>query len=302
MSATVETAAAVPEHATDCHAHVFDPQRFPYADDRRYTPPPATVDELSALHARLGIERVVLVQPSVYGTDNRCLLAALDRLGDRARGIAVIADAGPASDLQAMHERGVRGVRLNLQVARESHTAAIRRRILRLSQRLDDLPWIIQLYAALPTLVELVDTLTALPQRVLIDHFAMPEAAAGTAQGGFDRLLELLARPNVHVKLSGPYQISVLAPDYGDITPIARALYAAAPDRTVWGSDWPHPGGARRSANAKAGDIEPFRDEDDAHNLGLVARWFPDADVRRSVLADNPDRLFGFGSGPAMRQ
>jgi 2-pyrone-4,6-dicarboxylate lactonase len=284
----------LPDKTTDCHVHVFDPDRFPYASDRRYTPLAATADELAAVHRRLGVERAVLVQPSVYGTDNRCLLAALDQFGGGARGVAVIGDGDDAARLGAMHASGVRGVRLNLQVTHESDIASIRSRVLRLSQQLGSLQWVIQIYASLPVIVAIADTLTALPQRVLIDHFGMAKAVNGTSQTGFPELLSLVSHPSIHVKLSGPYQISKQGPAYPDIAPIARNLFSAAPTRTVWGSDWPHPGGAQRPVDAKPGDVEPFRQEDDARNLGLVAEWFPDADARRQLLVDNPSRLFGF--------
>jgi predicted TIM-barrel fold metal-dependent hydrolase len=134
--------------------------------------------------------------------------------------------------------------------------------------------------------------LRALPQRVLIDHFGMAKAVGGTAQEGFRQLLALLSHPAIHIKLSGPYQISTQAPDYPDVAPIARSLFDAAPTRCIWGSDWPHPGGAQRPANAKPSDIEPFREEDDAHNLRLVASWLPDTDAQRQLLSVNPERLF----------
>jgi 2-pyrone-4,6-dicarboxylate lactonase len=282
----------LPENTSDCHVHVFDPDHFAYAADRRYTPPAATVDDLVDLHGRLGIERAVLVQPSVYGADNRCLLAALDRLGDRARGVAVIGDRVNVAELNAMHARGVRGVRLNLQVARQSDAASIRSLIVQTSQQLRSLPWIIQIYASLPVIVAVADTLATLPQRVLLDHFGMAKAVEGTSQDGFAELLALLSHPNIHIKLSGPYQISLQGPAYLNVAPIAHSLFSAAASRAVWGSDWPHPGGAQRPVDTRPGDIELFRPEDDARNLGLIADWLPDADQRRQLLVENPGRLF----------
>ncbi|WP_418320101.1 amidohydrolase family protein [Piscinibacter sakaiensis] len=274
--------------------HVFDPARYPYAAGRRYTPPSATVDDLVAMHRKLGIERAVLVQPSVYGTDNRCLVAALQRLRGRARGIAVIGASDDRTRLQQLHASGVRGVRLNLQVAHQRDTLAIRHRILHLSEQLSDLPWLIQLYAGLEVIAGVADTLAGLPQCVLIDHFGMARASAGVEQNGFRELLALAARPNVHVKLSGPYQISTRGPHYCDVAAIAHSLFEVAPDRTVWGSDWPHPGGSQRPADADPLAIEPFRQEDDRRTLGLLGEWLPAVGSRRRVLVDNPARLFGF--------
>jgi predicted TIM-barrel fold metal-dependent hydrolase len=288
-------ASGEPAHATDCHVHVFDPQRFAYHAARRYTPASATVEALIAVHARLGIERCVLVQPSVYGTDHRCLLAALDVLGGRARGVAVIDDGAGRAELEALHARGVRGARLNLQVSHDADVAQARQRLLRLSQQLQALPWVIQLHAALPVTVALASTLRSLPHNVLLDHFASASAAGGLRQAGFGELLALLASPNVHIKLSGPYQISHRTPAYDDVAPIARSLLAAAPCRAVWGSDWPHPAGAQRPANTSPEQVEAFREEDDARNLGLLSHWC-DAAERRQVLVDTPARLFGFAA------
>jgi 2-pyrone-4,6-dicarboxylate lactonase len=296
MNATVGFVAG--SCTTDCHVHVFEPDRFPYAASRRYTPPAATVDDLLAVHMRLGVQRAVLVQPSVYGTDNRCLLAALDRLGGQARGVAVIGDQHDAAQLASMHARGVRAARLNLHVAHQTDPAAIRSRILRLSEQLTDRSWIIQIYASLAALTTVATTLAGLPQRVLIDHFGMAQASRGTQQAGFRELLDLVGQPNIHIKLSGPYQISERAPGYDDVASIARSLFAAAPGRSVWGSDWPHPGGARRALDAKPTDIEPFRDEDDARNVGLVGDWLPDVEQRHQLLVKNPASLFGFGDPP----
>lgn len=277
----------------DCHVHVLDPERFPYIAGRRYTPPPATVTELRALHSRLGIVRTVLVQPSVYGTDNRCLLAALAELGPRARGVAVVDDTHPPSLLREMHEQGVRGARLNLQVDRIDDPHALRRRVLQLSEQLVELPWVLQVHASLQGLAGVAPTLATLRRPVVIDHFGMARADQGLRQPGFAELLELLEYPDMHIKLSGPYQISRLGPSYDDVTPIAKALVRAAPTRAIWGSDWPHPSGAQRSVDADPHAIEPFRVEDDDANLCLLHTW-ASAETCRQVLNDTPRKLFDF--------
>ena len=280
--------------ATDCHAHVFDPVRFPYAAGRRYTPPPATVDELLRLHDALGLQRVVLVQPSVYGSDNRCMVSALRQLGDRARGVAVIDDSFDRTHLEDLWAVGVRGVRLNLQVAREQDASQGQRMLEALAHAVSEVPLLVQIHAATAIVLSCAATIRAMRQPLLIDHFGLVRAAGGASQPELAPLLDLLAVPHVWIKLSGPYQISEASPGYEDIAPIARALFDAAPERTLWGSDWPHTGGVARSANYRMTDVEAFRSEDDASNLGLIDTWLPQAADRERLLKSNPARLFGF--------
>ncbi|WP_436316116.1 amidohydrolase family protein [Variovorax sp. LjRoot84] len=187
----------LPPLATDCHVHVFDPERFPYAPDRRYTPPPATVEALQQMHATLGIERVVLVQPSVYSADNRCLMDALVRLGPSARGIAVIDASFGRREVEALHGAGIRGVRINLHVTKGSGPGAAVQVLQETAKTLGDVPMLIQLYASLPVLLACAPTLRAMPQRVLIDHFGLAMAAAGPKQAGFADLLDLLSSESV---------------------------------------------------------------------------------------------------------
>lgn len=279
---------------TDCHAHVFDPARFPYAPDRRYTPPSATASALRELHQRLGVTRAVLVQPSVYGSDNSCLVDALRQLGPQARGVAVLADAVADSELEDLHAAGVRGARLNLHVERGNDLDAARRRLVALSDRIGARPWVVQLHAALPVILGLGDTLRALRQQVVIDHFALAPSAQGTSTPAFEALLSLLQATNIHIKLSGPYQISAADPDFADVTPLAQALMAAAPGRCVWGTDWPHPAGSRRRPDVQPGQVEEFLPINDHQLLDLLPLWAPQLEVRHRLLTDNPAHLFGF--------
>jgi len=283
-----------PPHATDCHAHIFDPTRFPYSSARRYTPPPATVPELLRMHDSIGIERVVLVQPSVYGTNNECLLDALKQLGERARGVAVINSTFSRTQLEDMHGAGVRGVRINLEVSKDSDTSDALRRLRATVDTLGDAPMLIQVYAALPVILACGPMLRGMRQQVLIDHFGLAKTNQGTGNQDFAALLDLMKSPNVWMKLSGPYQISDATPAYADIAPIAKALISASPRRVVWGSDWPHTGGSNRPADYKPTDLEPFRKEDDQRNFGLVWDWTAQAAMRHRLLVDNPERLYGF--------
>lgn len=285
---------ALPRHATDCHVHIFDPVRFSYSQQRRYTPPPATVRDLQAFHAALGIERAVLVQPSVYGTNNACLLDALRQLGAAARGVAVVDARASAAELADLRGQGVRGVRINLEVARDRDPSAAIARFMATQEQVAEAGLFIQLYGALPVVAALAPELFKARVPVLIDHFGLAQAALGTGQDGFEVLHSLLVARKVYIKLSGPYQISHQAPLYGDIHPVARALAGAALDQAVWGSDWPHTGGANRPKDYRPADFELFRTEDDGHHLGMLRQWTSSAAQREQILAGNPQRLYDF--------
>ncbi len=283
----------IPPGAVDCHLHVFDPRRFPYSPARRYTPPPATVADVCRFHAELGVARAVLVQPSVYASDNRCMLDALKQLGNDARGIAVIDRTFSAQQLDELAAAGVRGVRINLETGKGRDLDEAARRLCDTAQQIEGRGWAIQLWTALPVIAGLAARIMDQPHEIIIDHFGLAKVAGGVEQEGFSVLLSLMKTGKAYVKLSGPYMISQ-RPDYSDITGIAQALIEAAPDRVIWGSNWPHTSGSTRKPDAKPTDIEPFRQEDDGYNLGLVKSWAPDAGRRRQLLADNPARLFGF--------
>lgn len=283
----------VPPDACDCHVHVFGPaDRFPFAEDRVYTPGRATVDDLLSLQSALHLQRVVVVQATPYGADNACLLDALRRLGRRGRGVAVIGGATADSALGHMHELGVRGVRVNLETFGQRDPAAARTALLDAASRVASLGWHVQLYASLSVLASLHDTILQLTVPLVIDHFGRLRAAEGISQRGFDALLSLVRRGNVYVKLSATYRISDAA-DYSDAAAIARALIDAHPDHVVWGTDWPHPGG-RPGVPRHPGQIEPFRPEDDGRALNRLRRWAPNRAQLRKILVENPARLYGF--------
>lgn len=283
----------MPPGACDTHVHVLDPARFPFGADRRYTPGAATLDALDAMQAGLGVNRVVVVQNSVYGSDHRCLLDALARLGPgRARGVATVAATTTTAEIVDLDRAGVRGARLNLEVRRDRDTGAAAGALREVAARIPA-TWHIHVNAALPTLAGLADTLAALPAPVVLDHFAHIEAGDGVSQPGIGPVLDLLRSGKAVVKLSAPYQVS-RRPGYGDVAPIARALVATAPGRVMWGSDWPHTGGAGRPAAQPAEFVEPFRPEDDGANLALLSDWVPDTEVRRHILVDTPARIYGF--------
>jgi predicted TIM-barrel fold metal-dependent hydrolase len=285
----------LPAGACDCHVHVFGPyERFPLAVARNYTPAPASVEDLLALHRALHVSRVVIVQASPQGSDNACLVDALQRLnaaGHGARGVAVIDAATPDTGLEAMHRAGVRGVRVNLESA-GLHDPAVAAQLMRdAAVRVAPRGWHVQTYTTLPVIASLHDAIMGLPTPLVIDHFGRTEAARGTSQPGFDALLSLVRSGKAWVKLSAAHRISE-RPDCGDAAAIARALMAAHPDRMLWGTDWPHPGawpGVPRTRD----DVERFHPIDDGNALNRLAGWFGRAELGR-ILVDNPARLYGF--------
>jgi len=284
----------VPSGACDCHAHIFgDPQRFPFAPERVYTPPTASVEELAAFHRALRIDRVVIVHPSVYGTDNSCTLAALQQIGARARGVAVIDDRTPDAALGSMARAGIRGLRLNLETAGQTDPAVGRRRFQVVAARAASRAWHVQIYTR-PSVIEGIrDLVLASPIPVVFDHFGGAQGASGVDQPGFATLLDLIRSGKAYVKISGPYRGSTAAPDFRDMAPLAKAIIAANPERVLWGTDWPHPDSAQVPGRT-ATDIAPFHRIDDGRVLNQLAVWAPDAAVRRMILVDNPGRLYGF--------
>ena len=284
----------VPADACDCHTHIHgDPQRFPFFAGRVYTPETALPDEMSALHRALHMRRVVIVTPSVYGTDNAATLYGMQARGRDARGVAVIDDATPESALDAMAQAGVRGIRLNLATTGISDPAVGRRQLQRAFERVSRRNWHVQLNTDLAMVTALKALVAAAPVPVVFDHFAGAQAARGTSQPGFSDLLELVRSGKAYVKVSGAYRSSTLTPDYADVVPLARALITTNADRIVWGTDWPHPNSVTPPGR-KPTDITPLRQIDDSRLLNQLPVWAPDPQVRKKILVDNPVRLYGF--------
>lgn len=291
---TVKTAVdfEVPRGACDCHVHVFDPARFAYGAHRVYTPPEATTADLLALQQALHFDRVVIVQPSVYGTDMGATLDGIKSLGPaRARGVAVIDAAASKVALDAMHTAGVRGVRLNLETVGESDPAAIKRALATTVNQVAGRNWHIQFNTNLNVVAALQEELAGLPMPVVLDHFARAKASAGVGQKNFDALLALVKSGKAYVKISAAYRISDQRPNYPDAAAIAQAIVAANPDRVVWGTNWPHPGRGQTRT-----DIAPPYPCDDGMLLNQLPKWVPDPAIRRKILVDNPARLYDFAS------
>ena len=224
---------------TDSHHHIYD-SRYPIDPAAQLRPADATVADYRALRQRLGIGRHVVVQPSTYGTDNRCLLDALSQFGADARGIAAVADTVTDSELQNLHEAGVRGLRFNLEFLVGLTVAMIEP----LAKRIDPLGWHIQVNASAAQILEHRQLLASLSSALVIDHMGQIPQPTGVAHPAFRVIEDLMARGRTWVKLSGPYLVSRTgAPGYADVGVVARSLAQLAPDRMIWGSDWPHPTG-----------------------------------------------------------
>jgi len=284
----------VPAGACDCHTHIFgDSRRFSFTPSRAYTPETASIEEMRALHRTLHTDRVVIVQPSVYGTDNACTLDAIRQLGSDARGVAVIDDKTPDAALDKMARGGIRGIRVNLEAAGLTDPAAGRRRLQAAIQRVKSRTWHVQVYTRLSVIKGLEDQVLASPISIVFDHFGGAEASLGVRQPGFDALLNLVRTGHAYVKVSGAYRSSTQLPDYADVAPLAKALIAANPQQVLWGTDWPHPD-ASPVTGRKPTDVAPLLPIDDGRVFNQLATWAPDATERRMILVDNPARLYGF--------
>lgn len=276
-----------PPLGCDCHFHVFGPPgRYPYdQSDPRYVPPLAPVGDFLALAGKLGLQRFVFVQPSAYGRDNRCMLDAMREVGTtRCRGIVDIDENAPDSELSRLHEAGVRGVRINVPPVKPyeaGFAARLLPRIERLRARCREIGWQLDFLTPGWLTAELMPTLRRLDLDFTIAHFGLFPAKDGVNQPGFRQLLELLRQGErrCRIKLTGIYRMSV-AKGFADVEPMARALIEAAPDRVIWGSDYPH-----LSFADKVGSIELWN---------LLGSWAPDEAMRRKILVDNPQQLFKF--------
>jgi predicted TIM-barrel fold metal-dependent hydrolase len=287
MEHQVEPLFMAPPKSCDAHFHVFGPaDRYPHGgvDEKlRYAPPFAPLENYLAEARRLGFERFVFVQPSAYGRDNACMLDSMACV-PVCRGIVDIDQDAPDSVLAKLDAAGVRGVRINVSPVKQAEAGtaeSLLPRIRRLDARCAEIGWHLDFLLPGWLTLELMDTLRGLRAPFSLAHMGMFLAAAGVGQPGFLQLLDLLrhGEGRAWVKLTGTYRISK-APGFADVDPMAKALIAAAPDRLIWGSDYPH-----LSFADKVGTIELFN---------LIHRWAPDESTKRKILVENPERLFGF--------
>ena len=284
----------VPPGATDCAVHVFgDPKRHPYWAGRTYTPEPATVAELKQVMRALRLDRVIVVQASTYGTDNSCVVDSIRELGSGARGVAVIDDKTTEASLEEMHRGGVRGIRLSLGNLGATDPATAKQRLKAASDRMKNRKgWSVLISGSPATWEALGVELAAFAVPIVIDHFGEPRVADGVGQPGFTTVLNLVKSGKAYVKLSNADTLTS-QPDMSDVTPYAKALISANPQRIVWGTAWPHPS-AGAVPGRKPTDLALHRQTDDGRVMNMLAVWAPDAAMRKMILVDNPARLFGF--------
>ena len=272
-------ARRLPPLACDSHMHIFDP-RFAPSPHWKRTPPDAPVAAYRRLQQRLGTQRTVVVTPSTYGTDNACTLDALDQLGDGARGVAVVAQDVGDAELDRLHARRVRGLRVNF-VTPQSWGETTPQMLATLARKAARLPlWHIQVFMHPEQIVALESVLAALPVPLVIDHLGRIDPDEGPSADGYGALRRLLDGGNTWVKLSGAYMRST-APAYADTLVLAQALVRAAPERLVWGSDWPHTTAAPGTVN-------------DADLVDVLQAWCGSTAVMDRILVDNPAQLYGF--------
>ena len=267
-----------PEGACDTHMHIYD-GRYPTAPTAASTPPDALVEDYRAVKRRLGLTRTVVVQPSTYGTDNRCTVDAIAALGtDSTRGVAIVDDTVAPAELQDLGERGIRGARFHMLAGAPIPW----QRLDRIAARVGEVGWHVQLQLDGRDLPEREAQVRSWPGRIVIDHVGKFLEPVPPEHPAFRCLLGLVETGRVWVKLSGAYEVSKQgAPLYGDVGRLAKALVKAAPERMLWASNWPHP-----SVQDKP---------DDATLLDILLDWAPDEATRRRILVDNPAEVYGFG-------
>ena len=267
-----------PAGACDCHMHIFD-ARFPLAAKARRQEPDALVPAYRKVQQALGLERVVVVQPTAYGKDNRCTLEALAKFDGAARGVAIIDDATSDAEIEQLTRGGMRGVRFRMTGDPELPWEMLPRMAARLAAH----GWHVQFQMDGRELHTREPLLKSLPCELVVEHIGKFFEPVGAEHPGFQALLRLIDGGRCWVKLSGAYMMSKSGPPlYKDIGVPARALVAHAPERMVWGSNWPHPMSTR--------DTMP----DDAQLLDLLHYWAPDDVTRRRILVENPAQLYGF--------
>lgn len=266
-----------PPGSVDCHMHLYD-SHYPVAPGAKLRPADASIEDYRKLQERLGLERMVIVTPSTYGTDNRILLNGLAASNGKARGIAVLDSTVTDAELQRLHEAGVRGIRFNLR-----YGGAALDDMDKLAARIHALNWHVQVVSSGDKLVELESRLQRLPTPIVIDHMGHVPQPEGVKSETFATLQRLLDKQKTWVKLSGAYIGSHTgAPDYADVIPVAQKLISINPERMLWGSDWPHP-------------TKPVTEKpDDAKLLDLLGIWAPDKRDQQRILHDNPIKLYGF--------
>ncbi len=277
-----------PANACDTHFHIFGPpEEFPFAATRQYTPPAAPLEHYLHMTEVIGLSRGVVVQPSVHGLDNAVTLDAIKKSNGRFLGVARIDDKTSAAELQRLSDGGIRGVRFNLL---DRPRGNVKLDILdRAVERIAQFGWSVDLHIDAKNLLEQEERIRGLPVRVVIDHMARINPGDGLKQPAFQLLLDLMKDKKFWVKVTGADKLcKTRVGDYFglpfvDVIPFARALIAAAPDRVIWGTDWPH-----------SNNFGPGKTPNDGDLLDLLAEFAPQEETRKQILVDNPAVLYGF--------
>ena len=277
-----------PPNSWDTHFHVFGPpERFPFVSTHEYAPPAAPLEHYLKMIAVIGIERAVVVQPSVHGLDNSATLDAIKNSKGNFRGVGRIDDRTPNDELKRLHDGGIRGVRFNLL---DRPRGNVQLDVLDgCVDHIADFGWSVDLHIDMKNLIEQEHRIRNMAVPVIIDHIARVKPAEGLNQPGFQLLLELAKLPHVWVKVSGADKIcdtqvhSYFGLPFIEVIPYARAVIAAAPDRVIWGTDWPH-----------SNNFTPGHTPNDGDLVDLLAEFAPDEHTRKKILVDNPSALYGF--------
>jgi predicted TIM-barrel fold metal-dependent hydrolase len=281
----------VPAGACDCHTHIHgDTGKFPFFAGRVYTPEMALPEEMAALHKALRVQRVVIVTPSVYGTDNSATIYGMKARGNDARGVAVIDAKTTDAEIDNLARLGFKGVRLNLSTGGINDPSVGRRNFLAAAERVKSRNWHIQINTTLPMIAAMKDTLAASPVPLVFDHYGNANEELGVQQPGFSDLVDLVRSGKAYVKISvtaGPRA------NYGYFKPLAEMLIAANVDRILWGTNWPHPN-STTAPGRKPTDLTPLWQVDDGLVFNQLPLWAPDAAVRKKILVDNPAKLYEF--------
>ncbi len=269
----------LPDGSWDTHCHVFGPAEiYPWAADRSYTPPEAPREMLADMHSAIGVSRAVIVHPACHGLDMRVTLDAIEASGGRHRGIALVSEDIGFDALLRLDEGGIRGIRFNYAPALARVPSD--EEVLRLAERIAPLGWHMLFHFDPDALPGFIPLARKLPVPYVIDHLGRIRVEGGMSQAPFKALEELAQDENCWIKISGADRASASPPDYLDTVPFARALVAAAPDRILWGTDFPHP-------NVRG----PMPRESDL--VALLHHFVPDEGLRERILIDNPERLYG---------
>ena len=277
---TKAPAFKAPPGAVDTHCHIFGPvSKYPYVAERPYTPPEAPLDMFRALHAKIGVERAVIVNATTHGKDHRVVVDAIAASGGKYRAIVNIDESITDKELAALEAAGVRGCRF-VFLARLGGKPDFSR-VARAAERVKALGWHVDLYFEPALLDALSPEMEKLPTPYVIDHMGGIRASEGLGQPAFKSLLALARRDEkCWIKITGPERMSATGAPFADAVPFARALIEAAPDRVIWGTDWPHP------------NVPTMPNDGDL--VDLIPQYAPDPVQQRKLLVDNPARLFRF--------